>query len=496
MQSEISETRVCDARTAFRCVMVAVGVGVLMGCVASGPKVSDVPHKLPSEFRHAPTGPAVSAPEEQGQRLWWKQLGSPELNALVDLALAKNAELQGAEQQIVQARAREEQTGAGRLPTLSAPIRAVEQSQGNRSDSQNQSQIILTGSYRLDVWGEQAATAMAAKWQVQRAVHDRDNLQRLLIGGLVDTYIAYLSALESLAAARVIDGLNQKGVELTEYRLALGDATLEEVERQKITMEQQRITVAGLENQVEELHSSLSRHIGVLPANVKIVAQSIGELKMPQIAVGVPSDLLFGRPDIRAMEDRMRAADANIEVARARLLPPVDLSAQAGYSGAALASLLQPQNLMVSAAASLAVAIFDGGAKKAERAFAQAFHEEMVVGYGKTILQAIRETESALASLRAARRKLDTQAAVTQSMQRVLQSGMDAYRVGAMDQFTVLEHRKNVQRSTDDLRRAKADMLRSYVSLSVALGLGSSKGANSADATVAQGHTSDTQKVP
>ena len=166
----------------------------------------------------------------------------------------------------------------------------------------------------------------------------------------------------------------------------------------------------------------------------------------------------------------MRAANADIEVARARLLPPIDLSVQGGYSGLSIAQLLQPQNFLLSTIASLAVTIFDGGRREGEKAYANAYYEEMVETYAQTVLQAIREVESALSTLRSTNLRLDAQKRSTRATLNLFKIASESFLLGAVDLTTVLDTRKNYQRSVDETQKLKADLLRSYVNLSQALG--------------------------
>jgi NodT family efflux transporter outer membrane factor (OMF) lipoprotein len=396
-----------------------------------------------------------------------------ELDRLVDRALAHNSDLRVATLQVAQAKIRADQARGGRMPTISAPVRAVVQSQGNNADSQQNSQVGLIGTFRLDVWGEQRGLVDSADMQLERAVHERENTQRNIIGSVVNAYIAYLSASDSVLIARENEAVAADILRNVEKRLAIGDATAEDLEQQRAVLFSQQVLVPGLENQQEELRNAISRLVGALPGDLMLSDQGLDALQLPSVQVGLPSALLLGRPDIRMMEARMRAANANIDVARARLMPPIDLSLQAGYSGAALATLFQPQNLLVSTAASLAMSIFDGGVRKGEQDFAQSYYEEMVETYSKTVLQAVREVESALASVKTATRRLEAQKAVTRSALNIFKIGNDAYAAGFIDQSALLESRKNYQRSADESQRVKAELLRSYANLFYALGLGS-----------------------
>lgn len=444
----------------------------LTACESTGPKVDTSAFPVPGVYRNAPATVEPDAGHSGPRAQWWTQYGSQELDRLVDRALANNADLRIATLQVAQAKIRADQSRAGNLPSVNAPIRAVGQAQGNTIDSQQYSQAAIASAFRLDVWGEQRALVDSADMQLARAVHERENVQRNVIGNLVLSYIAYLSISDSILVAKENEAVASEMLRAVEKRLALGDATLDELEQQRAVVFSQHVLIPGLENQQEDLRHALSRLVGSLPGHLVLSENGLDALQLPTVQTGLPSALLLGRPDIRMMEARMRAANANIEVARARMLPPVDLSAQMGYSGASLASLIQPQNMLITAAAALAINIFDGGQRKGEKAFAQSYYEEMVETYGKTVLQAVRDVESALANLRTASRRLEAQKGISRAALKLFKQGSDAFAVGALDQVSLLEHRKNYQRSADEIQRMKSELLRGYATLAYSLGLG------------------------
>jgi multidrug efflux system outer membrane protein len=447
---------------------------VLAGCESTGPKVETKAFPVPNAYRYGTTNADTDAARGGPSAQWWTSYGSQELDRLVDRALANNADLRIATLQLAQAKIRADQSRAGSIPSFSAPLRAVGQAQGSTADSQNNSQVTIASAYRLDAWGEQRSLVESADMQLARAVYERENVQRSVIGNLVSAYIAYLSTSDSILVARENEAVATEVLRSVEKRLALGDATLDDLEQQRAVVFSQQVLIPSLENQQEDLRQTLSRLVGALPGNMTLSEQGLDALQLPAVHTGLPSALLLGRPDIRMMEERMRAANANIEVARARLLPPIDLSAQMGYTGASLGSLLQPQNLLVTAAAALTVSIFDGGQRKGEKAFAQSYYEEMVETYGKTVLQAVRDVESALANARTASRRLEAQKGVTRAALNLFKQASDAYAMGALDDATLLEYRKRYQGSFDEAQRMKSEVLRSYATLANALGLGSS----------------------
>ncbi len=455
--------------------LVACACVLLTACGGPTVRLDENAFPMPKAYQNAAAstsgGPVTSALATAASAQWWRQYGSEELDRLVDRALASNSELKVATLQIAQAKIRADQSRAGKWPTLSAPIRAA-QNQGAATDSSQNSQVALASTFRLDVWGEQRALSDSADMQLERAIHERENIQRNTIGAVVSTYIAYLSVSDSILIAQENERVAQEVLRNVERRMALGDATADDLEQQRNVVFSQQVVIPGLENQLDDLRNNLSRLVGALPGNLVLSAKGLDALQMPSVQSGLPSGLLLSRPDIRMMEARMRGANADIEVARARLLPPVDLSSQAGYNGASWATLFQPQNFLINTVAALTISIFDGGAKRADKAYAQSYYEEMVETYGRTVMQAVREVESALASLRTSRARLEAQKNATRSALNLFKIGSEAYAAGSIDQSALLESRKNYQRSADESQRVKAELLRNYANLSYALGLG------------------------
>lgn len=446
---------------------LALGV---VGCAGTAPSKPALALAMPEVYQAALPVTASAAADAVKSEVWWQAYGSSELNRLISQALTTNPDLKIAASQVVQARLRADQVGAGRLPTLTAPVRAAVGS-GTGGEALQNSQASLQGTYRVDIWGEQSAQSESAERLVWRAIYERENLQRNLTSALVSTYISYLVASDSVSIARENETIAKDILQTVERRTAAGDATLEELEQQRTALYLQQATLPGLENQREDLRNALSRLVGVLPRDIVLLSSSVDQLTTPTVDVGLPSRLLLNRPDIRVVEARMQAANANIAVARARLLPPVDLALQSGYNGLGLGQLLQPQNLFWNGVASLAVTIFDGGRRDADKALAQAAYEEMVITYGQTVYQAIRDVESALTGLRSANLRLDAQKRATRSALSLLGVNVEAYSLGATDLMTLLEARRAYQRSMDESKRAKADALNSYAKLSQALGM-------------------------
>lgn len=438
------------------------------------------PVLLPDGYRNALTPATPQAAPGATAHPWWRDFGSPELDALMDRVIANNHDLRIATLQLAQTKLRHDQAIAAGKPTLSAPLRVGTQApggqvgsvpvSGSNSDVQVSYQASLQGNWRWDVWGEQAALRESAEMQVWRAAHQRENVQRLITAELAHLFIRYLSANDALALTRQNLGYATQVLQAAQQRMKMGEATSEEIEHQRVAVANIEASLPGLEQQREDARNGIAFLVGTVPSRLELKTPGLAALHIPPPRPSLPSALLLQRPDVRLIEARLKAAQADIAVARARLLPPVDLSAQAGASSLTLAGLLQPQALFWNTIAGLTVSIFDGGRKQSETEHAQAVRQEMVETYARTLLQAVREVEGALVGLKSSARRLQSARQVTQSADNVVRSGEESFRLQALDIAGMLEARKNQMRSLDGELRTRAEYLQGYVQLFQALG--------------------------
>jgi multidrug efflux system outer membrane protein len=482
MQARALLSHRCPRPWGLACV-----AALLSGCQTPALVETAVPPPLPSVFRHVlPATAAATAEVPPGApflaRQWWRSLGSDELNRLVDRALANNPDLRIATLQIVQAKVRSDQVHAGGLPTITAPLRSAIQAPGGSvgtvpvaggvGTTQKSFQTSLAGTFRLDVWGEQSGLNASSDLQLSRAIYERENVQRNVISGLVSAYVGYLALNDAVRFAQKNETVAHNVLRAIEQRVAVQDATLTELEQQRAALFVQQAVMPALEQQREDARNTIAQLLGTVTGAVALSEVGLDALALPSIALGLPSSLLLQRPDVRMVEARMRAAHADIGVARARLLPPVDLSAQAGASALSLAQLLQPQSLFWNAIASVAVTVFDGGRRAGDTAYAKAYYEEMVATYGRTVYQAVREVDSALASVRNTGQRLAAQQGATKSALNIFNLANSAYAVGAIDLGSLLDAQRNYQKHQDELQHVTADAMKGYANLAQSLGAG------------------------
>lgn len=448
------------------------------------------PQSAVRALRPPPTAPAAEADAalEANVRFademlaeWWHILGSRELDALLDQALANNGDLRVATLRMAQARARAEQAGADELPLVTAPLEARAEAPvggvgsvlpGGRVSSRRLYQGALRGDWRLDIWGERQALTESAQLQLWRAIYQRDDARRQLAASAVSQYVEYLSLNDRLQVARETELVLRGMLDAVAGRLTGGDATITELEQQRAAVYAVQATIPALELQRENAINGLALLLGAAPGSLALSQRGLDSLAFPRVLPGVPANLMLRRPDVRAIEARLLSADADIEVARARLLPAIDLSAQVGYGGVTLSRLFQSSNLAWNVIAGLSAVIFDAGRRSNEVAYAQAVHEEMVETYVRTLYTAIRETEDAIASVQMNARRLEFQGEATRAAKRAWDLSMEAYGEGAIDYLTLLDTERTYHRNLDEYHRVALERHKGLVALFAALGGG------------------------
>lgn len=499
----LSSVKIRHGRPILRSVTLFVSCFLLLSGCAVQRERYDVPAvSLPERFAKAPPAvassavvlpavgasaaaavPALALDGALGE--WWRLLGNSELDDLADRALANNPDLRVATLRIVQSRVRLQQAGADKLPVISLPAQAKIEAPssgvgraapGDEIHSRRLYQVSLRSDWRPDLWGERSALYDSAEFQVWRATFQRDDIQRNVLTNVATNYLEYLSLNDRLRVARETEMVLSGMLESVDARLQAGDATVTELEQQKSAVYSVRATIPVLQQQREVVQNRLASLTGAVPGSLRLSERGLDSVNFPQVLPGVPSALLLRRPDVRAVEARLLAADADVDVARARILPPLDLTAQVGYGSAYLSQMFQPQSLFWSFIANLSATLFDGGKRSSEVDFAQALHEEMVETYVRVIYDAVREVDDSLSAIRYMGNRLEAQRVATDSARRAWDFSQESYMAGAVDYLVMLDTQRTYHRNLDDWYGVRMERYRGLINLFSALGGGVAEG--------------------
>lgn len=417
---------------------------------------------------------AAPAGDAQVDAQWWRGFASPELERLVDTALATSPDLAVALERVRQAEVQARIAGASLFPAvnLSGSTAWRRSDPPSASASTSESTAATLGiAYEIDLWGRLAAGVDAAAATLTATRHDFDAVRLSLTASVANAWFVVLATDERLRIARDNLAIAERVLAIVEARYRAGAVSALDVSRQRGAVLAQRATIHPLEVQRRQGLSALAILLGLPPQAFAPRAEAFTALAIPEVVPGLPAALLTRRPDLAAAETRLAAADADIAAARAALLPAVQLSGSGGLATTALLSLANPGSSVVLSAA-LAQSIFDGGRLRAQVALTESQRRTLVEAYRASIHTALKEVEDALGNVERGRRDEAAQQQIRAEARRSLRLAELRYREGASDLLAVLDAQRTLFQADEQLVQSRLTRLGATVDLYKALGGG------------------------
>ena len=299
---------------------------------------------------------------------------------------------------------------------------------------------------------------------------DRETVRLTLVAGVANAYFQVLSLRGRLAAARENLGIAERVLAVVDSRVRNGAASALDLARQQAAVLTIQAALPPLELQERQTLFALAILLGRAPEGFDAAASAVTGLTVPRVAPGLPSQLLVRRPDLASAEAQLVAANANVAVARAALLPGISLTGSAGLASDVLLNFLSAPTAALAIGASLMQSIFDGGRLRAQVDVAASHERELVETYRKAVLAALADVESALAAggRTAAQELLQEQ--VVEQAREALRLAAIRYREGADDLLTVLDAQRTLFQGEDQLAQIRLSRLQASIALFKALG--------------------------
>jgi NodT family efflux transporter outer membrane factor (OMF) lipoprotein len=406
----------------------------------------------------------VGTAQQSAATPFWQELGSADLNRLIDNALAQNLDLEAALHRIEQARAQAKVAAAPLYPTINASGSASQTFQ----DPKN-TQSAHTGgsvSYEIDLWGKNRNAAKSADFRVDASQFDHEALRLVVTSDATNFYSQILSLNDRIRIAE----LNLKSAEeilrITEARFSQGSVSGLEVSQQRVFVNNFRTAVASLIEQRSTTANALAILLGLAPQNFPAPTAELTSLSMPQVNLTPPATLLTARPDIESAEAGLLSANADIGVARAAFFPSLTL----GLDSSIAAGFGSPAAAATSLAANLLAPIFTGGQLTGNLENVTARQKELAAQYQKTVLIAFQEVEDALAALKSSNdRAVLARATVTES-QNAYDIAKARFDAGAIDYLNLLDTQRSLYQAQDSQIATNQEQLAAFVQLRKALG--------------------------
>lgn len=453
---------------------------VLAGCSA-GPDYVRPDIKTPVSWNAAQKNDnlaAASWPDAD----WWKGFASTELNSLIETALKNNYDIKAAISRIEQARAAAKAAGAPMFPFINAGMGVTrEQKTSPAQDNKSAGSLStttsytmqLTASYEIDIWEKNRMSANASDARIEGSVYDWQGIRLAMTAEVVSTYFQILALNERLEIAHKTVESQKRIMDIIEKRYRAGMVSGLDLAQAKANLASAEATISAIQQQREQSKNALTVITGQKPEGVKIGNNSLMLASIPaSIPAGLPSGLLERRPDIKKAEAELIAANADIGAAKAAMFPAITLTAQGGYTGQRLSSLISPASTFYSLGTNIAAVIFQGNRLSGEYERTKARYEELIYNYHKAIISAFMETENALIAVRELDEQEKFYADAVINAQKAYAISETQYRHGLVDYTTVLKTEEMLLNARNALIQARLNRFIAFTGLYKALGGG------------------------
>ena len=472
-----------------RRAVLAAGALALAGC-AAGPDWRRPPAPAADRYT-AGAAPSVTAaagvPLGEAQRLvagaspeaqWWRGLRSARLDALVEEALQASPTLEAASATLRQAQETlAARTGATVYPQ--ADVAAGVQRQHINGAPLGQSgaertfelyTATLGAAWDPDLAGGNRRTLEALAAQVEHQRYQLEASRLALAGNVASTAIVQAKWAAQLQAGEAIVAAQAGQVDITRRRLALGAASHEDLLALEAQLAQARAQLPALRSRLAQADHLLAVLLGRAPAEDATPRFALAEFGLPaDLPLRLPSELVRRRPDIRASEALMHAANAQHGAALARLYPRITLSASLGSQALAGSALFGAGSMAWGLAGQLAQPLFQPGLPAEARA-AEAGFEAAAANYRQTVLQALRGVADVLRALEHDAQALAAQADADAAAQASLASIRRRHELGVASYLQLLVAEQQAQQARLDLIATQAQRLLDSVALYQAMG--------------------------
>ncbi len=452
-------------------LIMVILAALLAGCAA--------PVKQPSPDFAPPASwdestTSVSHPLEKD---WWRGFNSGELEQLITETLAGSPDIRIATERVIQAEIALRNSRSSLFPTLNfnaaTDAGRTLTSEGNTTRTES-SRTGLAINYEIDVWGSNIAAWQGQKASFAASWHDYEATRLSLVAGVANAYWQILALRDRLTIARRNLDIAERLFAIVAARHRYGAASALDLSRQRTTVMVQRGALLPLEMQQRQNLRALALLIGRVPQGFDITGQSLDEVVIPTLTPALPAELLLRRPDIAVAEERLIAASANINIARAALLPlklNLGLASLLSSSEFAFAGLGSPVH-SADAIVSLTRALFDSGRLRGQVAARESEQRVLVENWRKVVLNALKEVDDALALVHRSQIQEQTQREIRDETARSLTLSELRYKEGSDGLTTLLDAQRNLFAVEEQLIQQKLSHLSATVDLYKALGGG------------------------
>jgi multidrug efflux system outer membrane protein len=466
----------------YRMIGLSIAAGLLTGCTV-GPNYHRPAVQVPTAFRAAePT--ANTQPASLADMKWWEVFKDEQLQQLVRTALVQNYDLRDAVARVQAARANLGITRSDQFPQVNASG-ALEITRLSRdgsfvlpesfvpSQNRNWGQASLNLlSFEVDLWGRLRRATEAARANLLSAEENRKAVVTTLVSDVATSYFTLRELDTELDISQRTLETRRESLRLTQTRQGGGVSTLLDLRQAEQLVDTAAETIPALQQQVAQTENQINLLLGNSPGDVPRGRSLTAQDMPPGVPPGLPSALLERRPDIRAAEQNLVAANAQIGVAKAAYFPQLSLTGLLGGQSTQLTSLFSGPHSAWTFVPQLAQPIFAGGRLKSGVRLTQAQRDSALIQYQKTIQTSFSEVSNALIAHQRVRESRTQQEALVNTLEDRTRLAYLRYRGGVDTQLNALDADRDLFQAELTLSQIKLNELLSVVQLYKALGGG------------------------
>jgi NodT family efflux transporter outer membrane factor (OMF) lipoprotein len=416
---------------------------------------------------------AIPAPADL--TAWWKQFNDPMLNSLVEEAFKANLDLGIAEARLRQARAARGIAVGGLWPSLSA-VGSYQRLHpaGTISPAGDLYQAGFDAVWELDLFGGQRRNVESAGANVQAAIENIRDVQVTLIAEVALNYIQLRGFQQQIVVAKNNLKAQQHTADITRRQMKVGFASALDVANAESVVATTESQIPVFETSERQAIYSLSILLAKLPAYLMKELSPAGHLPaIPlQIPIGLPSELLRRRPDVRESEAQLHAATAQIGVAVAAFFPSFSLTGSLSWNSNLLRTWWNEASRSTAFGPSVSWPIFQGGAIQANVRLQEALRDQAFITYQQTVLAAFQDTENALIAFGKEQQHRKSLQDAVDANRKALKLSLLLYTEGQIDFLSVLIAETSLYTSENALVQSKENIAADLVALYKALGGG------------------------
>jgi len=465
----------------LRLVLLAIASG---GC-AVGPNYQRPAVSAPTHWSAPLAGGETNAPIDLAA--WWENFHDAELDSLISRAVQSNPDLQIAQARVREARAQYGIAAANFLPTVDAagsyartktsqhqPVLGSLPIPANVPFENDVYQAGFDASWEIDVFGGTRRATEAARAGVAASEFGRRDTLVTLLGEVARNYVDARGFQRRLAIANENITAQSSALAITQDRFDKGLTSDLDVQQAGTLLATTKAEVPSLQTSLQAAIHRLDVLLGLPPGALQAELSQVAPIPaaLPEVPVGLPSDLMLRRPDMQRAERQLAAATANIGVAQADLFPKFFLTGAAGFESVSASDWFTGRSGLWSVGPTVQWRIFDAGRIRANIRVQNARQEQALASYEQTVLTAFEEVENGLVAYANEQIRRRSLAEAVASSQKSLDLANKLYANGLTDFLHVLDAERSLYQAQDALVQSERTVSANLVSLYKSLGGG------------------------